>query len=278
MPVFLRRTSALLLRQYYLLRGSPARVVPLFSWVAIDIILWGFITRYLNSVSGARFNFVPAMLGAVLLWDFMARVMQGITTAFLEDVWSRNFLNLFASPLSVSEYLGGLVLSSIATSAIGLVVMVALATLVFGLSFFVYGAMLAAFLLVLFLFGISLGIFGSALVLRFGPAAEWFIWPIPAFISPLACVFYPLSTLPHWMQWLARIIPPSYVFEGMRQILSRQTGAAPQAAQAIAITPLLIGSVLALVYLLGMARAFTGVYRHAVRTGLIARYSAETVS
>ncbi|MGA7353221.1 MAG: ABC transporter permease, partial [Acidobacteriaceae bacterium] len=274
MPVFLRRTSALLLRQYYLLRGSPARVVPLFSWVAIDIILWGFITRYLNSVSGARFNFVPAMLGAVLLWDFMARVMQGITTAFLEDVWSRNFLNLFASPLSVSEYLGGLVLSSIATSAIGLVVMVALATLVFGLSFFVYGAMLAAFLLVLFLFGISLGIFGSALVLRFGPAAEWFIWPIPAFISPLACVFYPLSTLPHWMQWLARIIPPSYVFEGMRQILSRQTGAAPQAAQAIAITPLLIGSVLALVYLLGMARAFTGVYRHAVRTGLIARYSA----
>ena len=278
MPVFLRRTSALLLRQYYLLRGSPARVVPLFSWVAIDIILWGFITRYLNSVSGARFNFVPAMLGAVLLWDFMARVMQGITTAFLEDVWSRNFLNLFASPLSVSEYLGGLVLSSIATSAIGLVVMVALATLVFGLSFFVYGAMLAAFLLVLFLFGISLGIFGSALVLRFGPAAEWFIWPIPAFISPLACVFYPLSTLPHWMQWLARIIPPSYVFEGMRQILSRQTGAAPQAAQAIAVTPLLIGSVLALVYLLGMARAFTGVYRHAVRTGLIARYSAETVS
>jgi ABC-2 type transport system permease protein len=275
--ISLRRTSALLLRQYYLLRGSPARVIPLFSWVAIDIILWGFITRYLNSVSGARFNFVPAMLGAVLLWDFMARVMQGITTAFLEDVWSRNFLNLFASPLSVSEYLSGLVLSSIATSAVGLVVMVALATLVFGLSFFIYGAMLAAFLLVLFLFGISLGIFGSALVLRFGPAAEWFIWPIPAFISPLACVFYPLATRPHWMQWLARIIPPSYVFEGMRQILAKQTNA-PTAPHTIAATPILIGAVLAVVYLFAMAQAFTAVYKHAVRTGLIARYSAETVS
>jgi ABC-2 type transport system permease protein len=275
--VFLRRTSALLLRQYYLLRGSPARVIPLFSWVAIDIILWGFITRYLNSVSGARFNFVPAMLGAVLLWDFMARIMQGITTAFLEDVWSRNFLNLFASPLSVSEYLSGLVLSSIATSAVGLVVMVTLATFVFGLSFFVYGAMLAAFLLVLFLFGISLGIFGSALVLRFGPAAEWFIWPIPAFISPLACVFYPLATLPHWMQGLARVIPPSYVFEGMRQILARQTGA-PGGAHTIAATPILIGAALAVVYLILMAQAFTAVYKHAVRTGLIARYSAETVS
>ena len=277
----LRRTLALLLRQFYLLRGSPARVVPLFAWVAIDVILWGFITRYLNSVSGSRFNFIPTMLGAVLLWDFTARVMQGITTAFLEDVWSRNFLNLFASPLSVSEYLGGLVLSTIATSTIGLIVMVALATLVFGLSFFFYGAMLAAFLLVLFLFGISLGIFGSALVLRFGPAAEWFIWPIPAFISPLACVFYPLSTLPHWMQWPARLIPPCYVFEGMRQILSRQTNAqtgAPAAAHTIAATPLILGAALALVYLFVMAQAFTSVYRHAVRTGLIARYSAETVS
>jgi ABC-2 type transport system permease protein len=267
--VSLRRVSALLLRQFYLLRGSPTRIVPLFSWVAIDIILWGFITRYLDSVSAARFNFVPAMLGAVLLWDFMARVMQGITTAFLEDVWSRNFLNLFASPLSVSEYLSGLVLISIGTSAIGLAVMVALATLVFGLSFFVYGAMLAALLLVLFLFGISLGIFGSALVLRFGPAAEWFIWPIPAFISPLACVFYPLATLPHWMQWLARLIPPSYVFEGMRAVLAHRS---------VAALPMAIGSGLAAVYLLLMARAFTGVYRHAVRTGLIARYSAETVN
>jgi ABC-2 type transport system permease protein len=269
MALFPRRPAGLLLRQFYLLRGSPTRIVPLFAWVAIDIILWGFITRYLNSVSAVRFNFVPAMLGAVLLWDFMTRVMQGITTAFLEDVWSRNFLNLFASPLSVSEYLTGLVLSSIATSVVGLIAMIALATLAFGLSFFVYGSMLAAFLLVLFLFGISLGIFGCALVLRFGPAAEWFIWPIPAFISPLACVFYPLSVLPHWMQGLARLIPPSYVFEGMRQVLL---------GHKIAATPLAIGSALAVVYLLLMARLFTSVYRHAVRTGLIARYSAETVS
>jgi len=265
----MRRTSALLLRQFYLLRGSPTRVVPLFAWVAIDIVLWGFITRYLNAVSPARLNFVPAMLGAVLLWDFMTRVMQGITTAFLEDVWSRNFLNLFASPLSVSEYLGGLVLSSIGTSIVGLVTMVALATLVFGLSFFVYGAMLAVFVLVLFLFGIALGIFGSALVLRFGPAAEWFIWPIPAFISPLACVFYPLATLPRWLQGPARLIPASYVFEGMRGVLAHGS---------VAGAPLAMGSALALAYLLLMARVFVGVHRRAVRTGLMARYSAETVT
>ena len=100
-----RRTAAIVLRQYYLLRGSPARIPPLFAWVAIDITLWGFITKYLNSVASSGFNFVPALLGAVLLWDFFIRVMQGVTMAFLEDVWSRNFLNFFATPLSISEYI-----------------------------------------------------------------------------------------------------------------------------------------------------------------------------
>src|SRR5512145_605423 len=122
------RAAAIVLRQYYLLRGSPARVLPLFAWVAVDIVLWGFITRYLNSVSAPGFDFVPVLLGAVLLWDFFARVMQGVTMAFFEDVWSRNFLNVFASPLTTAEYVSGLVLSSVATSTVGLVVMVLLAT------------------------------------------------------------------------------------------------------------------------------------------------------
>src|SRR5579864_7203715 len=128
------RTGAILLRQFYLYRGSPARTLPLFAWVTVDIVLWGFITRYLNTVASAGFNFVPALLGAVLLWDFFIRVMQGVTTAFFEDVWSRNFLNIFASPLKISEYVSGLVLLSIATSAIGLLVMLLLATTIFGLS------------------------------------------------------------------------------------------------------------------------------------------------
>src|SRR5688572_10159210 len=117
------RTAAVVLRQLYLLRGSPARVLPLLIWVAIDIVLWGFITKYLNTVASPTINFVPTLLGAVLLWDFFTRVMQGVTMAFFEDVWSRNFLNVFASPLRISEYLAGLVVSSIATSSIGLVVM-----------------------------------------------------------------------------------------------------------------------------------------------------------
>lgn len=264
-----QRTLAIVLRQFYLLRGSPARILPLFAWVAIDIVLWGFITRYLNSVSSAGINFVPALLGAVLLWDFLVRVMQGVTTAFFEDVWSRNFLNVFATPLRISEYVGGLVMSSIANSAVGLVVMLVLASAAFGLSFFVYGLMLIPFLLVLFLFGIALGVFACAIVLKLGPAAEWLIWPMPALLSPLACVFYPRAALPVWMQHLTFLLPPSYVFEAMRRFV--RGGSASGTAVAS-------GGSLSVLYVVLAGWFFTRIYRQVVRTGLIARYSAESLS
>ena len=262
------RAAAIFLRQFYLMRGSVARLLPLFAWITVDIILWGFITRYLNTVATPGYNFVPALLGAVLLWDFFARVMHGVTTAFLEDVWARNFLNFFASPLKISEYLAGLVLSSIATSAVGLLVMLVLASAVFGLSFAAYGLLLVPFLLVLFLFGIALGVVGAAVVLRFGPASEWFVWPLPALVSPFAGVFYPLATLPFWMRGAAYALPPSYVFEGMRAVVAG--GEASWASLAW-------GALLACAYVLLACWLFVRVHKHVVRTGLLARYSAETV-
>ena len=265
----LRPIAGVALRQFYLMRGSPVRVLPLFAWVAIDIVLWGFITRYLNSITGSRINFVASLLGAVLMWDFFTRVMQGVTTAFLEDVWSRNFLNFFATPLAISEYVVGLVLTSIVTSLIGLAVMLVLATAVFGLPFFSMGVALVPFLLVLFLFGIALGILASALVLRLGPASEWMVWPLPALISPFVGVFYPLATLPLWMRIIARALPPSYVFEDMRAIVM---------GRAFTLQPLLVGIALAVLLIVLAAGFFVRVYRYAVRSGLLARYTAESVS
>lgn len=264
-----RPVAAIILRQLYLMRGSFSRVTPLFAWVAVDIVLWGFITKYLNAVSRSGVDFVPSLLGAVLLWDFFTRVMQGVTMAFFEDVWSRNFLNVFATPITVVEYLAGLISSAMATSAVGLAVMLAVATACFGLVFGAHGALLLPFLLVLFLFGIALGVAACAMALRLGPAAEWFIWPIPALISPFAGVFYPLSTLPRWMRAIARLLPPSYVFEGMRSVAAG--GPAPAGE-------LLTGGVLSLLFIAAACLLFARVHKSALRTGLIARYSAESVS
>jgi ABC-2 type transport system permease protein len=263
------RIFAIVLRQFYLLRVSIARFFPLFGWIFVDVVLWGFMSRFLNRVAAPGYNFIPALLGAVLLWDFLTRVMQGVTMAFFEDVWSRNFLNLFASPLSVAEYLMGMVVSATATSAMGLVVMLVVATVAFGLSFLSYGVALFPFLMALFLFGIALGVIGCAIVLSLGPAGEWYVWPIPFVVAPFAGVYYPLATLPAPMRAVSRILPPAYVFENVRAIAAGRR--ADLGALSMAV-------VLAAVYVLGACWIFAWVHRRAVRTGLIARYSAESVS
>ncbi len=265
----LTRCFAIVLRQYYLIRGSFARFVQLFVWVGLDMILWGFMTKYMNTLSDSKTNFVPMLLGAVLLWDFLVRVMQGVTIAFFEDVWSRNFLNIFATPLKISEYLSGLVITSLASSCVGLVVMLILSTSIFGLSFFSYGLTLIPFIMILFMFGIALGIFATAIVLRLGPASEWFIWPVPALISPFIGVFYPLTVLPEWMRGVSKILPPSYVFEEMRRIV---------AGEASNNQSLVVGLILSAFYILLACWTFKKTYGYAIRSGLIARYSAESVS
>jgi ABC-2 type transport system permease protein len=262
-----RPIAAIALRQFYLLRSSPTRVLPMIAWVAVDIILWGFISRYLNSVASTGVNFIASLLGAVLFWDFFSRVMQGVTMAFFEDVWSRNFINVFATPLLISEYLTGLVLTGVTTSVVGLIVMLVLATWLFGLPFFSLGLLLLPFLLLLFLFGIALGVLASAMVLRLGPSSEWLVWPIPAMLSPFVGVFYPLSVLPPWMRAVGHLLPPSYVFENMRSVVS---------GHGYSGGGLLTGSALALLDIVLAAWVFTLVYRYAVRSGLLARYSAES--
>jgi ABC-2 type transport system permease protein len=127
----------------------------------------------------------------------------------------------------------------------------------------------AGFLAVLFLFGIALGIFASAVVLRLGPASEWLVWPIPALLSPFAAVFYPLHVLPQWMQWVAHALPPAYVFEGLRALA---------AGRGVEPGTLLLAAALALLQIALALGFFVRVFRGALRSGLLARYSAESVA
>lgn len=265
----LRRLTAITLRYFYLLRSNYARLVQIFVWVVLDVVLWGFITKYLDSVGSSGVNFTSTLLGAVVLWDFVTRAMQGVSTPFLEDVYARNLLNFFASPLSIAEYITGLTLASILTSAIGLVVLVVLSALFFGLAIWQLGIAFALFLMLLFVFGVSLGIFGISIVLRLGPSAEWFVWPLPTVLSPFAAVFYPVSVMPPWMQAVAHVIPASYVFEGMRDILQRGT---------VDYGSLAWAAVLDVAILAIACFIFVRTYRATVRSGAIARYSAESFS
>jgi ABC-2 type transport system permease protein len=267
----LTRVYAVFIRQLFLLKSNPTRVGGIFLWLVIDIVQWGFISRYLGSFGEATFNFITVILGAILLWEFMSRIQQGILMAFLEDIWTQNFINFFASPLRIREYLGGLVLTSITTGLAAFAAIVAIAGAAFGYNILKIGVLLLPFMIILLIFGIGMGIFVSAMIFRLGPSAEWLGWPIPMVLSLFAGVYYPVSTLPQPLRAFAALLPPSYVFESMRSILT--SGALPGGLFA----NLLMGTLLSLIYLFLTSLFFIHIYRKNLKSGSIARFNAEAL-
>ena len=266
-----KRIFAIFVRQIFLIKSNPTRLVSIFLWIIISIVQWGFISKYLGSFGNATFNFINVILGAIIIWEFTARIQQGILTSFLEDVWAKNFINYFSSPLKVSEYIAGLVLTSLTMGLIGFVFMFLIAWLAFSYNVFQLGFLILLFLLILFIFGVAMGIFVAGLVFRLGPAAEWLSWPIPLVLSIFSGVFYPISVLPASLQLLAKILPSSYVFESIRGVISQGIFYPPLGFN------LIVGTVLALIYL-GLAYLFfTKIYRHNLKEGNIARFSAESL-
>lgn len=212
-----RRVSGVVRRDFAALRRSPIRMFEILFWPTVELVLWGFVTVFLQT---QRVPFVATFLiGAVLLWQVLQKASNEISIAFLEDIWSRNLLNVQVSPLSSVEYLAGLVLFSLGKVVFAVAVMAGLAFALYGFGVTAFGVGLAPFMGLLLVFGWSLGLVGIAAVLRFGENAQVIAWSLVFVAQPLAGIFYPVSVLPAPLQAVAWFMPASHVFEGMRAVL-----------------------------------------------------------
>lgn len=213
------RIGAMILRYWYLLMSSWPRLLELVYWPALQIITWGFLQNYIAENAGFFARAGGTLIGAVILWDILFRGQLGFSISFLEEMWARNLGNLMMSPLKPIEFLLALMIMSLIRLAIGVVPMTLLAAAFFDFNLLGFGLPLIAFFCNLIFTSWALGIFVSGLVLRNGLGAESIVWTLMFGVMPLACVYYPVSSLPHWLQYVAWTLPPTYVFEGMRSLL-----------------------------------------------------------
>ena len=213
------RIYALFLRHFYLIKSSFPRIIDLIYWPTIQIILWGFISKFFTMYSDFYNHTVGIILTAAILYDFLFRSSISFNMLFLEEIWSRNFTNLFISPLTISEIITSLTSTALIRTLIGIVPAVLLTAPFFGVSLFSLGPSLMLLLLSLYMFGMTLGLLVVSGLLRFGPAFENVAWSSLFLLAPLGCIYYPLSILPDWLQILAKALPLVYIFEEVRSIL-----------------------------------------------------------
>lgn len=259
----MNRVWTIFLRQYFLYKRSRYRLLGLFYWPAMELFLWGVLTIYISRAGGPRLSFVSVLIGAVIFSNFLMRIQHGITISFLEDVWVRNFMNLFASPLTIMEYILGLLITSLVQLVITIGFMAFLAWLLFSYNIFQFGFWLLPFAGILLLFGFAVGILVTGIILRLGPSSEILTWAIPAMISTFTGVFYPIDLFPQLLQWFAKALPSTYVFAGMRSVVLRGDFEAVQ---------LLGAAVLAFLWLIVSYIFFVRVYRSVLKRGLFTRF------
>ena len=215
-----QRIGAMILRYWYLLLSSWPRLLELMYWPILQVITWGFLQSYIAQNAGYFARAGGTLIGAVILWDILFRGQLGFSISFLEEMWARNLGNLMMSPLKPIEFLLALMAMSIIRLALGVIPMTLLALYVFDFNFYGLGLPAIAFFCNLIFTSWAVGIFVSGLVLRNGLGAESIVWTLMFGLLPLACVYYPVKVLPLWLQPVAWCLPPTYVFEGLRSLLT----------------------------------------------------------
>ncbi len=215
----LRRISALLLRHFYLFRNSWPRVLELAYWPVLQMVLWGFMTVFLVGQSSLIAQASGLLIAGVLLWDVLVRSQLGLAISFLEEVWSRNLGHILVSPIRPYEYVVALILMSFFRTLMGVLPAAVLAIYLYEYSIFTMGLPLIAFFVNLLVMGWSVGLMICGMILRWGLGVESLAWVAMYAVVPICGVYYPLAVLPDWLQVIARAIPASHIFEGMRAVL-----------------------------------------------------------
>ncbi len=210
----------MLLRYLFLHKRSLPRTLEIVFWPVMELLVWGFVTVYLRSLAQDSLSkLFFFLINAMIFWDILYRSQQSVSIAIVEDIWTQNIVNILVSPVKIWEWL-------VATFIYGLGKVLLITLILAGIAWAFYhfslidnlGFYVIPLVANLLLFGWAVGVFTSALIIRWGHAAEALVWGIPYLLQPISAIYYPLSVLPGWLQVISRLLPSTYVFEGMRAV------------------------------------------------------------
>lgn len=214
------RIYAIILRYLFLFRRSFDRLSDAFYWPTIDLFVWGLTSAYLKTYAPKTAPIVLIIVSGILLWLVVWRAQYEITVGLLEDLWSKNLINIFVAPLSFAEWITSFLILGLVKIFMSLPFAMLVAYLLYKVHIFGYGFYLIPFLISLVMTGWWVGFLVAGIILRYGTRVQTLAWSMVAVLSPFSAIYYPVSLLPSWGQKIAEFIPISYIFEGSRQIIA----------------------------------------------------------
>lgn len=216
----LHRIIGIILRNLYSFRHSYDKMSDAFYWPLLDLLLWGLTSAYIKQSTGTETNFILIIVSGIVFWIIFWRAQYEITIGLLDELWNKNMINIFVTPLKFSEWIIAWLFMGITKGLISFLFAAGVGYLLYQANVFVYGMAMIPFMLLLLLCGWWVGFFIAGIIMHYGSKVQTLAWSMPWVLAPFSAIYYPVSILPDWAQTISKLLPTSYVFEGMRQVMN----------------------------------------------------------
>lgn len=217
--IALHRMMGIYLRFMYLVPRSIADFVDRFFFPTFDMIRFGFMSYWMQDLLQLKSDALTSeMLVVILCWHSLYFASMELTMLLLEEVSSRNLMNLYASPLRIQEWLSGVMLVSATKAVFTLSYGGLVGWVMYGINPLSVGWWLIPHLLLAVLCGWCIGVLGSTGVMMWGERAKSLSWATAWIFTPFMACFYPIKVLPLWAQKIGYYLPMTYLFENVRQL------------------------------------------------------------
>lgn len=208
------RVYAMFLRYLYASR-HPSRFFEFFFWPTLDIGFYGFLSIWIARLSHMP-NIATTFIVSLVIWQTVYRSSYETCVNVLDDLTEQNLINIVGSPLRIREWILAMMLSGAFKIIFTILYGSLISYLFFSINPLTLKWLLIPILPISLMSGWMTGFFAAGVLIRFGTKYQQLPWVVTTIGFFFSAVYYPVSSLPPWMQSISLCFPMTYIFEGIR--------------------------------------------------------------
>jgi ABC-2 type transport system permease protein len=214
-------------RNWYLIRRYAWWELAFFLWTVANTLTIVFIAKGVER-SGAHVNverLTTVLLIGAVIWAYLGIIFEILTETVAWERWEGTIEYTFMAPLARPVHLIGMGLFAVLYGVVRAGLLFGVVALMFGLSMPV--ANFAAAIVLLAIASVSfigVGMMTAVLPLISPEKGTQLGFIAQGLMLVVSGVYYPVSVLPAWMQWIATISPATYALRGIRAAILDGSG------------------------------------------------------
>jgi ABC-2 type transport system permease protein len=214
-------------RNWYLVKRYAWWEIAFFLWTAANTLTIVFIGKGVEQ-AGANIDvnrLTTVLLIGAVIWSYLGIIFEILTETVAWERWEGTIEYTFMAPLSRAVHLVGMGLFAVAYGVVRASIVFAVIAAFFGLDMpnanFVSALVILAVASVSF---IGIGMMTAVLPLISPEKGTQLGFIAQGLMLVISGVYYPVSVLPTWMEWLSKISPATYALRGIRNAILEGAG------------------------------------------------------